>query len=352
MAKLIQISPDGGTTWNPLPGSEGAFNVEAEAISDTILGQSYSSAEVGLVTWSVSSDGIFKGFPGYTCDILKSGAGGSAVGEACSIVGGKTYEVDDITRSVWDRSVAIVVDDGGVDHTADVESIDYLFGRVTFKDAYTVTGAVTVDVDYFTTVVIGRANSYTLTMTADQIDESDFQTVQGNNGTRVFSPGLRTVALELGGIFDATENFKTDLTDRNELIIEVRPAGDVTTIARGFFKPASAGQSGSVGALEEETVTFNLYVPDETVNPQISYPFQWRFENTILNAAIQNAITSWLGELKTYEVRYMPQGAITQSPLDAIEGAVIFTDISLSGGLSNMNVFNIEMVGAAGFTVV
>ena len=63
-AKVIQISSDGGSNWNNLPGSTGAFSADAESVDDTILGQTFSSSDIGLQGWSVSSDGIFKGFSG------------------------------------------------------------------------------------------------------------------------------------------------------------------------------------------------------------------------------------------------------------------------------------------------
>lgn len=353
MAKVIKLSSDGGSNYFDLPGSEGSFNNEAEQIDDTVLGQTYQSNEVGLVGWGISSNGIFKGFAGYVAEIKSIGTPTGMVDEATTLVSGKTYQIDDVSRRAIDRSAAVVVDDNSSPvSAANIESIDYLFGRVTFVSGYSVVGVIEITGDYFPLAAAGKANTYNLTMTADSIDESDFTTVQGNSGTRIFKPGLRTVALELGGIFDATESFKTDLTDRNELIIDIDPAGDGSTLARGFFKIATASQAGAVGALEEETVNFTLTVPIEETNPSIEFPFQWQFESSSLSQAIQIAITSWLDELNTYDVQYLPEGSIGQSPLDGIEGNVVFTDISLSGGLSNMNVFTIEMQGTGEYTVV
>lgn len=354
MAKVINLSDDDGVTQYALPGSEGSFNNEAEAIDDTILGQTYQSNEVGLVGWGVSSNGIFKGFAGYVAEIKVPGTPTGMTDEPTTLVSGKTYQIDDVTRRVLDRTVAITIDDSAAPvAAADILNIDYLFGRVTFVASYTPSGAITFETaSYLPLVTAGKANTYNLTMTAESIDESDFTTVQGNAGTRVFKPGLRTVSLELGGIFDSTESFKTDLTDRNELIIDIDPAGDGSTLARGFFKIATASQAGAVGALEEETVNFVLQVPIEETNPAVEFPFSWEFINTTLAQAIQVAITSWLTEDNTVEVQYLPLGAVGQTPLDGIEGDVIFTDISLSGGLSNMNVFTLEMQGTDQYTVV
>ena len=351
-AKKIQISNDGGSTYNDLPGSQGSFNVAGEPIDDTILGQTYSSSEIGLLGWGISSDGIWKGFAGYVAKLLKIGSATVADGESFTLVSGKIYAIDDSTREIWDRSDTVVVYDGVTDVTAEVEFIDYLFGRITFKSTYTIIGAITADVSFYAMSAIGKANSYTMTMSAEEIDESDFATVQSNSGYRIFKPGLRTVGVELGGIFDATEALAADVQARTELIIEVDPAGDGSSIARGFFKAADTGQSGSVGGLEEESVNFALTVPDETAGPIVETPFNWRHTNTTMNQALQDVITSWLGELNTYDVRYLPQGAIGQTPNDGKEGNIMLTDISLSGGLDSMNVFNIEMKGTGAVTTV
>ena len=356
MAKVINISNDGGTTWENLPGSQGSFQSEAEAVDDTILGQTFSSTDVGLVGWSVSSDGIFKGFSGYLAEIKEVGTAVAFTAESMTLVSGKTYQIDDAAKAIWDRSEATmeILDTAVPVADADILNIDYLFGRVTFVASYSPGGPITATGKSFPTAAIGKANSYSMTMTAEAIDETDFLTAQGNAGTRVFSAGLRTVALELGGIWlvSASHNAKDDLKLRNELIIEIDPAGDGASIARGFFKLATTGQSGAVGALEEESLNFALTVPDETTNPAVEFPFGWQHTNTTLNLAIQWALTSWLDELNTYEVQYLPTGVEGASPLDGIEGAMVVTDISLSGGLSNMNVFTMELQGTGQFTEV
>lgn len=353
-AKKIRISSDVGVTWNELPGSQGSFDNEAEGVDDTILGQTFSSTDIGLTGWSVSSDGIFKGFSGYLAELKQVGTATAFTAEAMSVVSGKTYAIDDATKEIWDRSeVTMDILDNAVSvAAADIESIDYLFGRVTFVDTYTPTTPITATGKFFPTSAIGCTNSYNLTMSADAIDTSCFSTAQANGGIRTFQPGLRTVALELTGIFDATDNFKDVLLNRTEIIIEIDPAGDGSSIARGFFKLSTTSQSGAVGALEEETLNWVLTVPDETINAPVELPFNWRHTNTTLNQSIQDAITSWLDELDTTMVSYLPTGVEGASPLDGIEGAVIFTDISLSGGLSNMNTFTMEMMGTGAYTEV
>ncbi|PHR87486.1 MAG: hypothetical protein COA78_37065 [Blastopirellula sp.] len=350
MAKKVQISNDGKTTWDDLPGSTANFSVNGEEIDDTILGQTFQSNLTGLVDWRVESDGIFKGFAGYLASIKKQGTATTMTAEACSVESGLIYAIDDGTKDIWDRATGItVLDDASPVAASDILYIDYLFGRVEFITGYTVVGSITVTGKYFPIIAIGKSNSYSLTMTANNIDNSHFAVVQANGGVKTFEPGLRNVALEVQGIFDATESAKTDLTARAELIVEIDPAGDGSSLARGFFRIVNTSQGGAVGALEDETINFALSVP---FADDIAVVFNWRHTSTTLAESIQSAITSWLTELNTYDVRYLPSGAIGASPNDGIEGDMMVTDISLSGGLSNMNVFNVTMQGTGAFTVV
>lgn len=348
MAKVIQISSD-GTTWYKLPGSQGSFNSTAEEADDTILGQTFKSSEIGLIEWNVESDGIFKGFAGYHSDIKVQGTSTGVTGGACTVESGKIYAINDATKHIINRNATITVKDGVTDVTDEVEWIDYLFGRFKFLASYTVVGSITIDYEYYPTVTIGKGNAYTLTMSTDAVDDSNYASAQANGGFKTFQAGLRTVALEIQGTFSSTENAKEDLRDRNELICEIDVVGDGSTICRGYFKVIETSQSGSVGALEEETISLALSVPADALLLNV---FAWKFTSTTLSTAIQKVITSWMNELNTYEVRYLPTGAIGATPNDGIEGAFVVTDLSLQGSLNGMNVFNVSLQGTGAYTEV
>lgn len=351
MAKIIRLSDDAATTWYELPGSEGSFEATAEEIEDTILGQNYDSKEIGLIEWGVSSNGIFKGFAGYLAKVLKTGITTAMTGEACSLESTLIYAIDDAAKQIWDRATAVTVkDDTTTVSAADIEWIDYLFGRVKFVTGYTVGGAITVSGNYFPTAEIASGKSYSLEMSSDAIDTTDFATAQANSGHKTFNAkGLKSVSLEISGIFSATEAAAADLVARTELICEVDPAGDGSSIARGFFKYINTSQDGAVGALEGETLRFSLTVPFED---KLLSPFSWQHASTTLATAIQIAIDAWLTEDDTTLVQYLPQGSAGQSPTDGKQGTVIFTNISLSGGLSDMNIFQVEMMGDGAYTTI
>lgn len=342
-AKVVQVSDDAEATWYTLPGATGEFNDNADQIDDTIFGHTFQSNEAGLITFTANANALYKGFAGYVAKILRPGTPTIADGEACTLETGKIYQIDATTKRIWDRTDTVVVYDNAVDETANIEWIDYLWGRVKFLDAYTVTGPVTVDITYFPMTQLGKGRSFTLTQTANPIDTTDFETAQGNGGYKTFLPGLRTVALELGGVYDVASGLRADLAARNELVIEINPDGNSLSVARGFFRTATEGQSGNVGDLEVESTTFVLNVPQE---PLLYLPFNWVHDaTTTLSTAIQVILTAWIDQT-IIDVNYLYDGT------NGNKGDIMVADVSLTGGLEVMNEFAANFQGTGAPSVV
>ena len=347
MAKRVRISDDDGSSWNTLPGNTGSLANEGNEIDDTIFGQDYKSSLSGLVGWTVSANSFYKGFAGYEAILKTPGTPITAAGEATTQIGAtKTYQISTASKQIWDRTVAVVVKDNAVDHTADVVSIDYLFGKVTFAATYSVTGPVTVDVDYIPMAQIARGRGFNLTQTMDPIDESDYETVQANSGHMTFSGGLKTVALEMNGVYAVSNGFRAALIARTEVIVEINPDGDgvaTGSLCRGFFRFTQQSQAGAVGALEEETISMVLSVPDDDL---LEYPFAWNFASaSTLNTAIQIALTGWQDNT-VVDVQYLPDGTT------GVEGDAFVQDISLAGGLEQMNEFTVNLQGSGALSTV
>lgn len=347
MAKLVQLSDDGGSVFDTLPGSSGELTEEREELSDTIFGQTFNSNEVGLINWSVSANAFYKGFAGYQAKVLQQGATTAFTTESFTVVSGKTFTIDDDTKEIWDRSVTLTFFDNAVPVVAaDIESVNYLFGTVTFATGFSVTEPITATGSYFPTIAIAGASSYTLTQTADTKQTTDFVTAQANGGFHTFEPGLRSVSVELSGFYDLTNAFLAALKAGTETIIEINPDGlgeNAGSVARGFFKPITHGQSGDVGALEEETVEFRLTVPNID---DLLIPFDWQHAGTsTIDTAIKIAITAWLNE-DVIDVQYLEDGVA------GVKGQCVVTDISLEGALDGMNTFSIDVQGSGVETVV
>ncbi len=336
MAKRIQISPDAGTTWYTFPGDQGDLTDTANAIKDTILGQDFASDQTGMINWQISTNGLYKGFAGYVAKLLKSGTPTTFTAEATTNVSGNIYQISSTTKRVWDRLTPIVVHDGV---TLLVEgtnySVDYLFGKVTLSAPPS--GAVTLAGKYLPMTQVAKANSFTLTQTAATIDNSVFETAQANGGYNTYEYGLRTVSLSLKGIYASSNGFRALLAARTELVIEINPDGSSLTVARGFFKPMTTGQSGNVGALEEQTLNFQLSVPDQS---DISLPFNWAFATaSTLSTALKTALNDWIAGTLAL-VNYLPDGT------NGSKGSAVITDVTLTGGLDVMNTFALKFQGS------
>lgn len=337
-AKRVRVSIDDGTTYLTLPGNTGDLKNDGATIDDTIFGQDFMSNQTGLINWTLSANALYKGFAGYVATIKKSGTPTTFTTEAFSLVTGKTYKITDASKNVWDRTTVLhFFDNAAAVDVANILYIDYLFGQVTFVGGYTPTGPITATGKYMPTAAIGCTNTFTLTQKANSNDTTCMTDAQANGGNREFDYGLKTVTLELKGIYKAADAFIALLQARAECIIEINPDGNMKSVCRGFYKPSTTDFSGKVGDLEASTIDFSLSVPDVSTLP---YPFAWMHTtDTTLNQAVINCLDSWENN-DHISVAYLPDGT------NGFSGDSIVTDISLAGGLEVMNEFTANFQGS------
>jgi len=336
MAKRVRLSDDAGVNWYTLPGNSAELTNEAGTIEDTIFGQDFASTQTGLIGASINANGLYKGFAGYVAVLKKGGTPTAMTAEAMTLVSGKTYKITNAVKNFWDHTVTPTFTDNAVPvPPGDIESIDYLFGRVTFTAGHTIAGAIVLATGtYIPMTQIARGTGFNLTQTADMVDDTDFEIAQANDGHRKFIYGLKTVGLELTGIFSSTNAFRQLLDDRAEICIDLNPDGTLKSVARGLFKAVNTGQSGDVGDQEVETLTFELSVPDD---PDLVTPFKWLHDaTTTLSQSLRVALAAW--EAKTTILgQYLWDGT------NGIEADVLISDISLAGGLEVMNEFTVNL---------
>jgi len=195
---------------------------------------------------------------GYLTTVRRGGTSTAFTDEPASLVSGKTYQIDDITKRIWDRTVAVTVYDDGVQvDSADIDTIDYLFGKVIFADSYTVTGPVTIDGNYLPTEVVAQANGYDLNQSSTVLDDTDYETAQANGGFRSRQLGMHDVNVTIRRFNDLTKTFADLLANRTPVLIEIRPGGSGDYF-RGWFVPESVNASGDIDALETEELSFQL----------------------------------------------------------------------------------------------
>jgi hypothetical protein len=342
MSKAIKVSADGGTTWKTLPGSTGSINRTGSKLNDTIFGQDFQSQQPGIISWTIGANSFYKGFAGYVAKLKKMGSTTAFTGEAMSVVSGKTYKITNAAKNFWDRSVAATIKDDGTEvDAADIANIDYLFGQVTFVDDYTPAGAITADGSYFPTATFGWGSSIKLTQQLNALDESTFDLVQGNGGYQSYRAGLKTVSYGIDGIQDAANGLPAILEARTEYLLELNPDGNGKSVARGFFKLTEDNESGDVGAIEQESTTWDLFVP---VTDLLKYPFAWQHaSDTTLPAAVKIILDAWQTGSKI-KVQYLEDG------VNGEEGDCIVTECSLATGITNMNEFTVNLQGCGALT--
>src|SRR5688500_17864632 len=107
MAKRVRLSDDAGTNWYTLPGNSAELANEAGEIADTVFGQNYSSAQTGMLGWTLSANGLYKGFAGYVAKIMKSGTPTAMTAEPMALVSGKTYQVTNAAKRTFSRTAAL-----------------------------------------------------------------------------------------------------------------------------------------------------------------------------------------------------------------------------------------------------
>lgn len=344
-AKRIQVSSDNGVTYWTLPGSQGDKTVERNKAKDTVYGQSYESEFNSLGSVSMNSNAIYKGIAGYLATVKKVGTSTAMTAEACSLVSGKTYKITSAAKQLIDINTAVNVFDNAVNQNANVLSIDYLYGRVTFKPAYTVTGPITITGNYFPLANIAKAKSFNLNQTCGEVDNTGYEDAQANSGFKVLDYGIRTVNLEVGRIIaNAAASLNTDLVANSIYVIELAPGGDNTKLAyRGYFQLSSVGGSGNNGEVEAESLKFGLYVPDAAL---LETPSKWLIGSSSgVNQAIQIVLNAFQNQT-TVKVRYLEDGAT------GTEITAIVTDASITNTIEGINEYKFAFKGASGLTTV
>ena len=198
--------------------------------------------------------------PGYLTTVKLGGTPVALSAEPMTNTSGNIFQITDTTRRVLDRNVVPTFEDEGESPqdipAADVLSISYIFGTVTF--ATSKTGPVVVKTgNYVPLTDIAGAHSYNLNHGGDVLDSTEFG-LANNNGMRQRVLGLRDVSLSVDRWDQVgSQTFFDALNNRTPLFIEVKP-GDGGQVARGWFVAEAENHGGDISALEAGDLTFQL----------------------------------------------------------------------------------------------
>ena len=342
-AKIIRVADLDETEWFNIPGSTGDLSREKDAANDTIFGASWTSEQPTLINWSVSADAFYRGFAGYRSVLRRMGTSTAFTSQAMEVEDGQTYIVTDLTQTPWNWNETLTVSDDGVAvDSDDIVEIDPLFGRVTFAEDYVVSGAVTVTGERYPLETFGNANAFDLTQTADTTETTSFEIAQANGGFMTMRPTLRTASLSLTAFYRSDNDFDEPLREDEQFIVEIDPAGNGETLARGIYRVQTNSQSGDVGGDEESNVDLVLSVPEGFV------PFSWYFEEeNAMPAGLRLILQSYLAR-ENIMVEYLPEGLGEPGN----KGEVVITDTSLSSEVNGIVEASIELQGTGALTEV
>lgn len=341
-AKVVKVGPD-LSSLSTLPGSSGEISIETSENDNTIFGSVFSSTLPGVRDYTFSGNAWFRQTPGFQANVKKSGESTSFTAAELEQEDGQTYIVSDFTQTPWDYTQSIDVrDDGTLVDPDDIESIDYMFGRVTFVEGYSVTGDVEADGSYLPLEAIAAANNISVTQNAESVSNSSFNDVQDANGFNTYRSGLKDVSVEVSGFDRVSNTFFDDLKSVEQFVVDIDWEGTGETLCRGIFTVLSTSQSGDVGENEEFDASFSLFVPEDVL------PFSWYFgPNTEATQGMQDIINAWINR-EDLSFEYLPNGEGNKG----FEGAVVVTDASIETSVDGIGELTLEGQGNGELTVI
>jgi len=330
-AKKVTI---GGT---PIPEMTSNFKAEANVVEDTNSETSggFKTKLPGLINASGSMSGKVSAAIGYATTVKKGGTSTAMTGEAMELVAGKTYKITAAVKQVIDEAEAITVLDGVTDVTAEVLSYDYLFGKITFKDTYTVVGAITITANYIPLAVIAGGRSFSLDFSADTMDATDYATALANGGWRVNKIGLFDAKATVGRLADMAATYLDILTGRESFLLDIVTAGGLLT-TRGWFNLVGLEEGASMNDMFMEPLSFELRGRN---TQNFSYSAGATF-----NAGLAALLTAFFG--RTPEaVQLLVDG------VDGFEGQALFSGFGISGDLEGVDDFTASFVAGGAWDV-
>lgn len=218
----------------------------------------------------------------------------------------------------------------------DIDSFDYLFGKVTLASGYTVLGSIGVDVTYIPVAAVAQANSYGLDLSGDVKDVTDYETAQANGGWRVNAINLIDTSLTIERFQDFAHTFYDLLVAGTPALIEIVTANGALTF-RGWYVLEEAPTEDETAEFYMESLSFQLYG---------RYTQNFGYEATAsLNAGLKAIFDSFTARTAA-TLQWTGDGS-TGFEMDGL-----VSSISLSGELEGVDEMNVEVVSAGAPTKI
>ncbi len=195
---------------------------------------------------------------GYTCLIRRSSIGSATTSELMQVDTGNTYRITSSARRAIDPEVAWHLKDGAACVAwSNVAGIDLAFGRVTLGAP--ATGTLTFNGNFLpmttSAEIITEAKSFTLTESADVLDETVFTST-----SRMMKKtyGLQDATISVDLFVNATDMPRLATLSANTGLVLMEINSGVSALFRGYGKINSLERSATVDGLVEATINVTL----------------------------------------------------------------------------------------------
>jgi len=183
---------------------------------------------------------------GHKASIKVQSSGVSMTDEPTTGTANLSYQITNSARRILDMNTTLLVEDGGTT-TSENYTVDYLNGRIIFATAtarvITVTGA------YMTPVTVATANTYTVTVNSDALENTPFE-----SSHRTYQGGLVTGTANLGRYHVSDDLIIDEILAGNYLIIELFVSATEKISFYGLIA------TDSVDAAVEALITETIYI--------------------------------------------------------------------------------------------
>jgi len=179
--------------------------------------------------------------------------------------GGLLLSINSTAKRHWDRTStapAIFVSGAtGSDISADIESINYVQGIVTFTTPHSTSTVITMDVDYLTSSYLAGGRSWSIDIDTNMLDVTAFSTTATDPKWRTYLAGLNGAEISIDRLYqqDSTANVFWDAlaAESSNLLVELVP-DDAGDRYEGFVWVSGFSPSVEIDGIADEGVTLTV----------------------------------------------------------------------------------------------
>jgi hypothetical protein len=204
---------------------------------------------------------------GYAARIkMTSAVSSSSTNNAADLsTDGVTLSILSTAKRHWDRSLStgLTVFAAAADVTADIASVNYVQGIVTFAAAKSTSAAYTIDVDAFTTTFVAQGRDWTVDAETDMRDVTTFSTTTSDTRWRAVAPGLSGGSVSISRLWAETTGpaFFDRMNTQTAFVVELVANQAATDKLEGFAYVEGDGFDVPVDGTAAEDVTLMIDGP-------------------------------------------------------------------------------------------